>query len=570
MKIRKINRLITRVLAMLLAVLPVLSSGAAAENAAAEKHLAGYYVCFEEENGVMRAKLRRGILSLRDGMITQIREYAENEPDTVYLDPNCVILPGLLDLHAHFAYNCMQLWDSDETDIPWDNRFEWRDSADNYEVVESRMEYLEDVWADVLYPENESILKGDVITYFMELQAVSEGTVLVQGGSTSHSGYDFRDSHEKNQVIRFTVRPEDLGRNNGLPIQSINQLYVPDVQVSREDPSTYLPPIDTSEWEIKRALRKGQESLQVLFDGIAGKTEDGWLIHLAEGRAGYLASSSDSYTRKEIDTFKQDMTDAVARGLFTAEDVRNAHVCLIHSCAVDLSKKEDRAFFAEYGIGLIWSPVSNMFLYKDTPDLFRYMDDPELMIAIGSDWSPSGSKCVWDECQFAYDLIDILGQETDTTRENLLKACTVVPAKMLGDDRMGNIREGAFADLFILRAGEDVDGRLDAALNAFIKGTLANVEAVLIRGNAEYGEQDFLGRFNGDETLSGYGQYIKGDNKFYRIPAAFAGKSLETLYADYLALLDEAKVEVSMLRRTEDTVYESQINELTEGLKGVE
>ena len=45
---------------------------------------------------------------------------------------------------------------------------------------------------------------------------------------------------------------------------------------------------------------------------------------------------------------------------------------------------------------------------------------------------------------------------------------------------------------------------------------------------------------------------------------------METLYADYLALLDEAKVEVSMLRRTEDTVYKSQINELTEKLKGVE
>ena len=63
---------------------------------------------------------------------------------------------------------------------------------------------------------------------------------------------------------------------------------------------------------------------------------------------------------------------------------------------------------------------------------------------------------------------------------------------------------------------------------------------------------------------------MKGDSKYYRIPASFAGKSLETLYADYLALLDEAKVEVSMLRRTEDTVYESQINELTEKLKGVE
>ena len=63
---------------------------------------------------------------------------------------------------------------------------------------------------------------------------------------------------------------------------------------------------------------------------------------------------------------------------------------------------------------------------------------------------------------------------------------------------------------------------------------------------------------------------MKGDNKYYRIPASFAGKSLETLYADYLALLDETKVDVSMLRRTEDPLYESAIDELTEKLKGTE
>ena len=61
---------------------------------------------------------------------------------------------------------------------------------------------------------------------------------------------------------------------------------------------------------------------------------------------------------------------------------------------------------------------------------------------------------------------------------------------------------------------------------------------------------------------------MKGDNQYYRIPASFAGKSLETLYADYLALLDEAKVEiVSKVRRTEDPVYESEISELKEKLK---
>ncbi len=138
-----------------------------------EKHLAGYYVRFEEENGSMRARLKRGILSLRDGVITRIREYAENEPDTVYLDPNCVILPGLLDLHSHFGYNSIQIWTTNETDIPWDNRFEWRPSANKNEVIRDKAVYLEKVWPDALYPEDESIRKGDLVTYFTELKAVS-------------------------------------------------------------------------------------------------------------------------------------------------------------------------------------------------------------------------------------------------------------------------------------------------------------------------------------------------------------------------------------------------------------
>ncbi len=227
-----------------------------------------------------------------------------------------------------------------------------RPSANKYEVVKTSMDYLEDVWADVLDPEDESIRKGDLVTYFTELKALSGGTVLIQGDEVFADTYDFRNSHEKNPIIRITDSSEDLGRNNGRPIRSFTTLYVPDIKLSREDPSTYLPPLDTSKWEVKRAIgtKTGLECLQELFDGIAEKTGDGWLIHLAEGRAGYLASP-------------------------------------------------------------------------------------------------------------------------------------------------------------------------------------ANVEAVLIREEAEYGEQDFLARFTGDGTLSGYGQYMKGDTKYYRIPALFAGKSLETLYA---------------------------------------
>ena len=78
---------------------------------------------------------------------------------------------------------------------------------------------------------------------------------------------------------------------------------------------------------------------------------------------------------------------AADRGLFTPEDVKNAHISLIHACAVDLADPDDAAFLKEFGIGLIWSPVSNLLLYSDTPDFFRYMDDPELHIALGSDRS---------------------------------------------------------------------------------------------------------------------------------------------------------------------------------------
>ena len=92
--------------------------------------IAGWYVCFEKADGVNEMCLRRGILTLEGGIISHIDEYTENAPDTFYLDPSCVILPGLLDLHSHIDYNSMQLWISAEAGSQWDNRFEWRASAD--------------------------------------------------------------------------------------------------------------------------------------------------------------------------------------------------------------------------------------------------------------------------------------------------------------------------------------------------------------------------------------------------------------------------------------------------------
>ena len=558
-------------LVILMVALTGAPSGFAEENAAAGKRVAGYYVCFETEEGRIRTELRRGILSLCDGFITKIEEYAENEPETVYLDPSCVILPGLLDLHSHIDFNSIQLWISKEAGSLWDNRFEWRASANYREEVKNKYAILSSHWDEDLYPGDTPVCKGDILQYFAELQAIAGGTTVIEGISNAGPEYDAADSHEKVRMIRSTALAADLERDGGLPVSSVIQLYVPDVQMTAEEQQTYLPPIDTSGWKTKLATDYNTDRtwLAELLEGIAEKTGSGWLIHMAEGRAGYLAATADAYSRLEFDTFRQDITSGVEQGLFTAEDVRDAHIGLIHACAVNLQNEEDRAFLTEYGIGLIWSPVSNLMLYADTPDFFRYMDSQEPRIAIGSDWSPSGSKNVWEESKFAYDLIGILNQETDTTRENLLKACTVIPAEMLGEDRQGNIREGAFADLFILRGKEDIDGSLDAALNTFMTGSAKDVEAVLIRGEAAYGERDFLARLTGDETLAGYGQYAKedGDSKYFRVPELFGNRSLEDLYQEYEAMLADAEVEISRVRESEDLLYNTAIDDLKQTLQ---
>ena len=560
--------LLCMILALLL-VLPGMRFVRAEEAGSAESKVAGYYVCFETENDTIYPVLRKGTLTLQDGMIVQIGEYRENEPYTVYLDPSCVIFPGLLDLHSHIDYNSMQLWISEEAGSQWDNRFEWRASANYIEALEDKSDFLAEHWEDVLYPGETPVCKGDVIEYFTELQAIAGGTVLIQGANNSDQEYDAADSHEKNRLLRSTAYAEDLNRDSGIPICSMTQIYLPDVQLSSEDPKSYLPPLDTSAWTTKHATKSstGVDRVKELLEGIAEKTGSGWLIHLAEGRAGYLAPKTDAYSRLEFDTFKQDIASGVEEGLFTVEDIRNAHIGLIHACAVDLFDEDDHDFLAECGIGLIWSPVSNLLLYADTPDFYRFMDDPELNIAIGSDWSPSGSKNVWEEVKFAYDLIGILKQETETTRGNLLKACTLAPAKIIGEDRLGNIREGAFADLFILRAGEDIDGELDAALDVFITGAPENVEAVLIRGETVYGEQDFLTAFTGNNELSAYGQYADGDSKYFRVPELFAGRDLKDLYSDYETLLTEAQVEMSKVRESEDSQYDSTMNDLKNGLE---
>ena len=238
--------------------------------------------------------------------------------------------------------------------------------------------------------------------------------------------------------------------------------------------------------------------------------------------------------------------------------MRNAHINLIHACSVDLQSEEDYNFIRDYGIGLVWSPVSNLMLYEDTPAYYEYLGDDDLLVGIGSDWLPSGSKTVWDECKAAFDLIQKVSEESDRTAEDLLKACTYTAGRMIGNPRIGNIKEGCFADLFILRGKEPVDGELERALQTFFETDDGGVEAVLAGGQCVYGDDAFLEELTGGD-LSSFGKYeteheaLQG--KSFLLPEIFEGSTFDEVYDAYTALLNDVGIEMSGVRRLEDPVY---------------
>ena len=239
---------------------------------------------------------------------------------------------------------------------------------------------------------------------------------------------------------------------------------------------------------------------------------------------------------------------------------------LIHACGVDLDNREDYTFIRDCGIGLIWSPVSNLLLYRDTPAFYNYINDDALRVGIGSDWSPSGSKTVWDECKYAYAFMRLHADDPSNAAEGLLKACTCNAARMIGNPNVGNIAVGGFADLFILRGSRPVDGSLDTALNTFIETSDGGVEAVIVNGKIVYADIDFLKSAGCEALPSSYGSYETLTpalmEKVFLVPTLFEAYTFDELYRAYSEMIEDAQIDFSFLRKAEDANYTRIMNEL--------
>jgi 5-methylthioadenosine/S-adenosylhomocysteine deaminase len=161
-------------------------------------------------------------------------------------------------------------------------------------------------------------------------------------------------------------------------------------------------------------------------------------------------------------------------------DLMNSHVVVIHGGA--LGKKEFEEM-AKNGMGLSWSPRSNIALYNETtriPDAIK----AGVTVALSPDWTISGSNNTLEEMKFAYDYArDHWKSNNPITQKRLFKMVTSDAARVAGiDDRTGKLQKGFDGDLFL---AEKLD---QDPFKSLLKTTPKNIALVVVEGKPVYGD----------------------------------------------------------------------------------
>jgi 5-methylthioadenosine/S-adenosylhomocysteine deaminase len=187
------------------------------------------------------------------------------------------------------------------------------------------------------------------------------------------------------------------------------------------------------------------------LERISGK--DKMILHLAEG------------------------TNAAARNHFAALQIAPGKWAItpnligIHCVALT---DADFEVFGAHGGSMVWSPLSNLLLYGRTADIAAAMRHG-VPIALGSDWSPSGSKNLLGELKVARLAAADLG--VDLTDRDLVAMATRTPARMLGwDAHLGTLEAGRRADLVVVR------GASGDPYSALVDADESGVDLVVING----------------------------------------------------------------------------------------
>ena len=183
-------------------------------------------------------------------------------------------------------------------------------------------------------------------------------------------------------------------------------------------------------------------------------------------------------------------TPHVSEGIDSA--ARNEFLC-IRAGATDLVQPQsafvhgiallppDIAEMATDGTALIWSPRSNITLYGDTARVTEYAR-LGVSIALGTDWTPTGSMNLLRELKCADELNSVYYDSFFSDEQLWLMVTRDAAAALAVDDVVGTIAVGKVADLAIF------DARMNTDYRAVIDAEPADVMLVVRSGAPLYGD----------------------------------------------------------------------------------
>lgn len=380
------------------------------------------------------------------------------------------IFPGLINLHNHPTYNMLDLWPAPSSHVeanvgrplgtePYANRYQWNllnnAPPEERRLVENPQTLLNSPDGLNLYPEAEK---------YSEVKAMLGGETTDEGAPS--------DPTTDNILIR-NAESSNFGRARiESRVRAIDGLN------------------GTALSNLLGRMRNGQV--------------DAWIVHLAEGVRDSQRRAGDTFSsRAEFSTL-------ISKGLLTDMTV------IIHGNGLEpddfaamRSAPSIRLDHTGDGLGakLVWSPLSNLLLYGKTT-LVCHALNAGVVVSLGTDWSPSGSRNLLDELKIAdITLRDprLLGADRDLIpnlsitgkRGDALETAEVALDKLLVEmvttnsaktlrwtDEVGSIEAGKFADLVVITKPQhsSAAGLPDSPYRNLIDATEEDVRLVLVNG----------------------------------------------------------------------------------------
>jgi cytosine/adenosine deaminase-related metal-dependent hydrolase len=384
------------------------------------------------------------IVYIENGSIVAVQERAQPAPTgfvgVTVMESGGTIFPGLIELHNHLSYNALPPWS------PVPKRFENRGQWPNHPAYRPLVSGPMTVLGQYKDAQGKFPLLAPLIRYV-------ECKCLL-GGVTTSQGVKLASNAGIQRFYRGIVRNVEQTDDPDLPEA---QGRIPDL--AAKDAAHFLTRL------------KAENSC--------------FLLHLSEGVTD--PSKPLSEARKHFLSLEIAPNQWALNKTFTG----------IHAAGL---LPEDFDVLASHASSMVWSPLSNLLLYGSTARV-EAAKNAGVLIGLGSDWSPTGSKNLLGELKVAW----LYNQENLNglfAAREIVAMATRDAARILKWDKVaGMIKAGARADLLV------IDSLAADPYEALLHARETDIRLVMINGVARYGRPEVMTKLSAnDQTISVGGQ----------------------------------------------------------------